>query len=184
VIDEGKMARVISERLARTENPVHRRNLEVLLQHVEGEAERDVEKVMASMAPDPVYRVWGAPPSMSPVGYATVQEFYERRLLEGERFWMEVDIEHLIVDDHAILTDSVLTSAVPGWYLADPASYPFGGLPDVEPDGWYRMRYRMATIWPFVDGLIRGEEGYIFNLDVRPLTPEELASVPSAVVKS
>jgi hypothetical protein len=180
MIDEGKMARTIRARLERTTDPRHRRNLEVLLQHVDGEAERDVEKVMASMAPDPVYRVWGAPESMSPVGWDGVREFYERRLLEGERFWMEVDIEHLVVDDDTILTDSLLTSAVPGWYLADPASYPFGGL-DVDPEGWYRMRYRMATIWPFVDGLIRGEEGYIFNVDVRPLTAAELAQVPRSV---
>jgi SnoaL-like domain len=180
VIDEDKMAHTIAERLERTTNPRHRHNLEALLQHVTGEAERDVDKVMASMAPDPVYRIWGAPESMSPRGFEGVREFYERRLLEGERFWMEVDIEYLVVDDDTILTDSVLTSAVPGWYLADPASYPFGGL-DVDPDGWYLMRYRMATIWPFVDGLIRGEEGYIFNLDVRPLTAEELAQVPEAV---
>ena len=180
MIDEGKMARTIQERLDRTTDPRHRHNLEVLLEHVNGEAERDVEKVMGSMAPDPVYRVWGAPESMSPRGFGGVREFYERRLLEGERFWMEVDIEHLIVDDHAILTDSVLTSAVPGWYLADPASYPFGGL-EVDHDGWYLMRYRMATIWPFVDGSIRGEEGYIFCLDVRPLTDDELAQVPDTV---
>ncbi len=177
MIDEDKMARTIAERLERTTNPTHRRNLEVLLQHVTGEAERDVDKVMASMAPDPVYRVWGAPESMSPKGWDGVRSFYERRLLEGERFFMEVDIEHLIVDDDAILTDSLLTSAVPGWYLAEPASYPFGGL-DVDPDGWYLMRYRMATIWPFVDGLIRGEEGYIFNVDVRPLTRDERAQLP------
>jgi hypothetical protein len=69
---------------------------------------------------------------------------------------------------------------VPGWYLADPTSYPFGGL-DVDKDAWYLMRYRMGTIWPFVDGLIQGEEGYIFNLDVRPLTEDELAQVPAAV---
>ena len=50
------------------------------------------------------------------VGWDGVREFYERRLLEGERFWMEVDIEHLVVDDDTILTDSLLTSAVPGWF--------------------------------------------------------------------
>ena len=39
----------------------------------------------------------------------------------------------------------------------------------------------MATIWQFVDGRIRGEEGYIFNVDVRPLTAAERAELPESV---
>ena len=42
---------------------------------------------MGSMAPDPVYRVWGAGVH-EPKGWDGVRSFYEHRLLEGERlFW-------------------------------------------------------------------------------------------------
>jgi hypothetical protein len=182
MIDEGKMTRAIQARLDQTTNPRHRVNLETLLVHVRGEEDRDVQAVMDSLVSDPVYRIWGAPPSMSPVGLADVRAFYERRLLEGERYLMEVDIEYLVVDDDTILTDSLITSAVPGFYLAEPSSYPFGGL-DVEDEHWYLMRYRMATIWPFEEGRIRGEEGYIFPLDVRPLTEAETAQVVGGVTR-
>lgn len=176
MLDESKMGQTITARLDATINPTHRARLATLLTHVTGEAERDVGKVMSSMAPDPAYRIWGAPESMSPVGRDAVEAFYERRLLDGERFLMQVDIEHLLVDDEAILTDSLITSAVPGYYLAAAESYPFGGL-DAEPELWYLMRYRMATIWPFTEGLIRGEEGYIYPLNIRPLTDTETAEV-------
>lgn len=155
LIDPTKTFRLLEERIAKTTNPRHLVMLRRLLDHAKGEANLDLDLVMSTLAASPRYIAWGAPPDMSPVGRDAVRSFYEDTIVKGGQWFLEFDMDRIVIDDDTIVTEGVLRSLYHG---ADAA---LRGFPVDDQDGFYLLTLRMLIVWPFdAEGFIVGEETY------------------------
>jgi hypothetical protein len=167
-IDVTRTWEKVEERLATETDPILRRNLEVLLEHMKAECTGDLEGLMATVAENASYHAYGAPPEQSPQGKAAVRKFYEDFIASGATK-LEFDIDRLVVDRHCILTEGVMKMAWPGATLAA------RGLPVDDPDAFYLYEARMATLWPFDDdGLVIGEDTYTGGNGFEGITDRKL----------
>jgi hypothetical protein len=153
VIDQHLTWRKVEERLATETDPVLRRNLELLLQHMRAEACLDMESLMATVSEQARYESFGNEPSVLE-GKAAVQKFYEDFAASGAHK-LHLDIDRLVVDRDCILTEGVMRMAYPGRTLA------YRGIEVDDPDAYYLFETNMAILWPIgPDGLFIGEDSY------------------------
>ncbi len=173
LIDRSKTTQLIEQRIAKTTNPRHLLMLNRLLQHATGEVTLDLDLVMSTLTADPRYIAWGAPPDMSPVGRQAVQTFYEETIVKGGEFYLEFDMDRIVVDDDTIVTEGDYRSL---YYGADAAKR---GFPVDDPEGFYLLSLRMLIVWPFdAEGFIRGEETYSAVTTPDFLKKLEVSQVP------
>ena len=154
IIDQYRTWKKVEERLAVESDPILRRNLETLLQHMKAEAALDMDKLMATVSENARYQNF-AQGGAGPVGKAAVQKFYEDFAAGGAEK-LQHDLDRLVVDKHCILTEGVMRMAWPGTTLAAM------GIEVDDPDADYLYETRMAILWPFDDdGLFIGEDSYV-----------------------
>jgi hypothetical protein len=155
IIDPTKTFSLLEERIAKTTNPRHLLMLKRVLDHARGETSLDLDLVMSTLTANPRYVAWGAPADMSPVGRQAVRTFYEETIAKGGQWFLEMDMDRIVVDDDAVVTEGVLRSI---YYGADGAAR---GFPVDDHTGFYLLTLRMLIVWPFdAEGFIKGEESY------------------------
>ena len=153
VIDQSLTWRKVEERLAAESDPVLRRNLELLLQHMKAEAALDMEPLMATVSEHARYENFGAESTVLE-GKAAVRAFYEAFAASGAHK-LQFDIDRLVVDRHCILTEGTMRMAYPGRTLAA------RGIAVDDLDAHYLYETNMAVVWPIgPDGLFIGEDSY------------------------
>jgi hypothetical protein len=179
VIDQSVTWRAAEARLATETDPVLRRNLELLLQHMKAEAALDMDRLMATVSDDARYVAFGAghPPLE---GKAAVRKFYEDFAASGAHK-LQHDITRLVVDRHCIFTDGVMRMAYPGKALAA------RGIEVDDVDAYYLFEAPLAIVWPINpdDGLFIGEDSYVgadgfAGIADRKLEPSDIATVEPA----
>jgi SnoaL-like domain len=155
VIDQNLTWKKAEARLAVETDPVLRRNLELLLQHMKAEATLDLELLMATIAEQAKYHVYTENQTEPQhVGKAAVQKFYEDFAASGAGK-LHHDIDRLVVDRDCILTEGVMRMAYPGRLLAAM------GIPVDDVNADYLYEARMAIVWPIDEhGLFIGEDAY------------------------
>ena len=142
--------------IAAETDPRRRANLETVLSHVAAEVAGDLDRLMATLTPEPVYRIWGASTSPGPQGQAEVREHYRAMFASGKNR-LDFVITRVVADRSAVVTEGRFRFAYPGSVLAGSAS---DGEP-IRPDRWYLTEYQCLVVWPIgPDGLITGEEIY------------------------
>ncbi len=160
----------VKARIECTTNSRHRDQLSQILAHLTGEVEYSVDQLMDSYAvAEPSYVQWSSGVDCGPKTRQGIRDNY-LMAVEAKIMFMEYDIERIVVDDRAVVTD--------GW---ETAVWPreFSGLHESAPSGPYLKRFRMLIIWPFTDdGLLTGEEFYFSGLEgeagLRLLAEEEV----------
>lgn len=175
IIDQSVTFRLIKERIALTSNKRHLKMLEQLLKHAEGEAVADLDAVMETLSVNPSYHSYGSGPNMNPVGRDAVHKFYVEEIVNGGKHYFEYDLDRLVVDDDAIVTEGNFKALYWG-HDAQKA-----GLPADDPESFYLFYVRMLIVWPFdKDANITGEDSY--SAITRPdfLQKIENSQVPSA----
>ncbi len=155
VIDQSVTWRKVEERLAAETDPILRRNLQTVLDHMKAESAGDLDGLLATLADDVHYHAYGAPdPLSSPQGKDGVRAFYERFIGSGAGR-LQLDVDRLVVDRDCVLTEGVMRMAYPGRTLAAM------GIAVDDPDAHYLYEARMATLWPVdADGKVLGEDTY------------------------
>lgn len=154
VIDQHLTWKKVEERLAVETDPVLRRNLELLLQHMKAEASLDMENLMATVSEQARYQSFSGEGSILE-GKAAVQNFYETFAASGA-YKLHLDLDRLIVDKHCILTEGLMRMAYPGRTLQAM------GIAVDNPAAEYLFETHMAIIWPIgPDGLFIGEDSYV-----------------------
>ena len=154
VIDQRVTWAAVEDRLATETDPVLRRNLEVVLQHMKAEAAGDIDGLLETLSPNPSYHAYGGDDASSPQGRDGVRKFYEDFIASGATK-LQFDIDRLVVDKACVLTEGVMRMAWPGATLAA------RGIPVDDVNAYYLYEARMATLWPFDEnGLATGEDTY------------------------
>jgi len=177
VIDPNRTWAKVEERLATETDPVLRRNLETVLEHMKAEAVGDIDGLLATMSDDVAYHAYGSTePLMNPTDTAGVRAFYEAFIASGAT-QLQFEIDRLVVDRDCVLTEGVMRMAYPGRTLAA------RGIVIDDPDAFYLYEARMATLWPMdADGKARGEDTYTGNdgfagIEQRKLRPEDIGTL-------
>ena len=154
--DASRTWRPIAELLERTTNPRHRQMLAMLLQHSKGEVEGDLDAVMGSLAPHPIYKgVRNGGVGPQPEGWDEVKRFYIEEIFGEGRHILESDKFRIIVGDDAIVTEGPMRLFRWGRDLISQ------GVKIDDPEATYLMHATVLIVWPYdAEGRIIGEESY------------------------
>ena len=151
--------RLVQERFERETDPKTRRNLELVLEHMQSEAKGDIEGVVATLCDKPKYIAHDIPdePTMNPDGSKdAVRAFYDLSIIQTGAHQLELNCDRVIADQESVMTEGVMKMAYPGKTLA------LMGVEVDDPDAYYLYQTRMSVVWP-VDpesGMLNGEETY------------------------
>ena len=110
---QSTMWQAIEERLAITTNPRHRAMLEVVIADAQAEADRSVERLMATLVDDPQYHFWVGGRDVGPKGRTAVVAYYEQFVGSGGAVF-ESPKDRVVVDDHNVVSEAEVRNVVPG----------------------------------------------------------------------
>jgi hypothetical protein len=155
IIDQSVTFRLMKKRIAQTSNERHLKMLKQLLKHAEGEAAADLDSVMETLGANPAYHSFGGGAHMNPVGRDAVLKFYIEEVIGGGKHFFEYDLDRLVVDDDAIVTEGNFKAL----YWGHDAKR--DGFPVDDPEAFYLLHVRMLIVWPYdEDANIIGEDSY------------------------
>jgi hypothetical protein len=146
----------------RTTNPLHQRNLDVVIKHMKAEARCDVQGVLDTLIDKPEYK-WHsdrANPDLNPKGTKqAVADFYDMWIVQTGAHRLEWDLTRIMVTDDEVLTEGVMKVAFPGKTLLT-----LGFAAD-DPDAYYLAQGITTVVWPVdrATGLLVGEEVYDYD---------------------
>jgi hypothetical protein len=172
VVDQALVVRQLAEKIHKTDNPRHKKMLELIQQHAVAEASGSLEGLMATLGKNPAYHFFEMQGDTGPKGRDGIAEYY-RNFVASKAHIFEYDCQRIVVDDEYVITEAIIRLVQPGTLLA---SSPMAGMADIDPAQHYLLTLRNLVIWPFDENLmIVGEDSYGGGpVEIRPLAEEEL----------
>jgi hypothetical protein len=147
----------LEERKRALTDPQRIAEMDLLIEHLVAEEERDLPRTMATLSPRGSYHSWGGPGSYT----ASVPEqggIYQSVLdASPNTFNLAMEIERCFSGPDGVCLDGVLhkqasADEVAGMGLALPEG--------ADPDGDFVVSRRMALFVSYLDGLMAGEDMY------------------------
>jgi hypothetical protein len=154
-----------------------RHALELVGRHVVAEVAGDIDGVLATLVPEPVYRVWGASSSAGPVGADQVRGFYESLVGSGKNR-LDYVLTRVVADATSVVTEGEFHHVYEGSTIVGRVQVVDGQEP--QPGHWYHVAYQCLVVWPVSDdGLLLGEDIYAGDAPrvVAEIQPEELSQL-------
>jgi len=185
-LDQSKMWQALEQRLAATDNPRHRTMLEVVIEHARAEADRSVERLMATLVDAPEYHFWMGGRDIGPKGQQRVHDYYVDFVAGGGAVF-ESPKDRVVVDDHNVVSEAEVRNLVPG-PVAQRRGY---RVPDDS--GHYLVRFRNVVFFEFAADPTKalGEDSYttmdpdaferVADADLPPAYLEYLAELSRTV---
>jgi hypothetical protein len=171
--DPSRGWEALEARLARTESPRQRQMLETVIEHVKAEADQSLERLMATLVPDPQYHFWVGGKDVGPKGHQAVRDYYATFVASGGAIF-QTPKDRIVVDDDNLAYEGTISNIVPG-RVAKARGY------NIDDEGaHYLVRFRNVVFWSFDDeGLATGEDSYtaIDPDDFERLDPSDLPQV-------
>ena len=158
-INPNKTWQLVEQRFEAEVDPVVKKNLGLVLQHMKAEAQGDIEGVVATLCDSPKYITYSSLDDevLNPnTDKDAIRAFYNRTIGVTRAHQLELDCDRVIADQHSVVTEGDYQQAYPGDILQAM------GVEVDDPDAHYVYQTRMSIVWP-VDpgsGMLRGEEVY------------------------
>jgi hypothetical protein len=150
----------IEARMASEKDPRCLQLLEQVRDHMRHEIRGELPGLMATLIDEPRYHIWGVPVEGGPKGRAAVEQFYSQ-MIEGGGNWFHFEIERIVVDHDAVITEGQMRQRVPGDAIAASGVLEVDGEP-VDPMANYVSIGQIVTVWPAAeDGRLIGEDIYL-----------------------
>jgi hypothetical protein len=169
--------RQLQDRIAKVQSPRQRKMLEVFSEHTEAEVAGELDRLMATMSPDPVFHVYHGGADIGPKGWDAVKAMYVDMFATCTNF-MEIDYQRIIVDDDALFAEFKQRKILPGHNFAGgayaEALRTIGQSADIA--AAYLTQGRAIVIVPF-DAQCRmmGEDAFSSGaMAIRKLEDEEI----------
>jgi hypothetical protein len=158
-LDPNLTWKLVEERFDAETDPRRKRNLELVLEHMQAEARADIEGVVATLTEKPRYILHSNPedPVLNPAGSKdAVRAFYDATIVQTGAHHLEFDCDRVIVDEDSVFTEGRMRMAYPGKILHAM------GLTVDDPDAYYLSESRMGIVWPYdpAEDRLTGEEVY------------------------
>jgi hypothetical protein len=136
-------------------SPERAANVELRLEHIRAEKAQDVDRIMAHMTDDVLFRRFGAVGNMAEtMNYDDIRAMFTRAFATG---WpeFEMDTERFVVTDDMVLEDGDM------YMTLDPAALALRtDVPDDVGEGKLLVTYRLAVFFEFRDGKMCREDTY------------------------
>ncbi|MFL0181032.1 MULTISPECIES: nuclear transport factor 2 family protein [unclassified Mycobacterium] len=175
VIDPSRTWAPLEKRLAETTNERHRAALQVVIEHMKGEASPDLDQVMGTLSAEPDYHFWMGGQDVGPKTTEGVHTYYTNFMATRTNV-LEFAIDRLVVDDDCVVTEGDMKQLYPG-ALATAIL----GVEVEDPDADYLVVYRQVLLWPLdASGKIVGEDSYFAG--VRSVTPVAREDLPQSYI--
>lgn len=157
--------------IAATTDDRVRHALQHVADHVVAEVAGDIDSVLATLVPEPSYRIWGASDSTGPVGSTQVRAFYDNLVGTGKNR-LDYELTRVVADASAVVTEGRFHHVFDGASLLGRINA------DVRPEGWYHVAYQALVVWPIdsASGLLAGEDIYAGEppVMIREIDPADL----------
>lgn len=141
--------------------PWHQQMARVVREHYRAEIVGDLEAIMATLAPDPVYRFYGSRlfPAIEIDTTEQARAMYGSIIDMGYAPAGALDDQRWAFGDWGVVLQGVPTTVVPGLFLAE-------NNPDIDPDKAYEITYQIIQTHDFdpAVGLMAGEIVYFGEL--------------------
>lgn len=174
VIDPSNTWAPLEQRLAVTTNDRHRAVLEVVIEHMKGEAAPDLERVMGTLSAEPDYHFWMGGQDVGPKTTGGVRTYYLNFMATNTNV-LEFEIDRLVVDDDCLVIEGDMKQLYPGAQTA------ILGLEVDDPAADYLVVYRQCLLWPMdAGGKIIGEDSYFGG--VRSVTKVAREDLPQQYI--
>lgn len=161
----------------------HKVVLGIVLEHavLESETVWDVDQIMTTLVPEPVYHIWVNGTDVGPKGAEAVRSFYGEAVRSRATF-MEFDAERVVVDDNCAVLEGFVKHVCPGALAASLGMGIEDSDAEFDPEAVYLVVYRNLTVIPVnEDGLMEGEDVYISGpTSFRKLSREEETAAMAA----
>ena len=158
--DPERSWKPLEERLERETDPRCRRLLEQVRDHMRTEIHGELDPLMDTLTDAPRYHLWGFPVEAGPKGRDAVREFY-RSMIEGGGHRFHFDIQRIVVDHDAVVTEGEMHQRMSGIALTAGGVEQVDGE-DVDPEANYLSTTQIITVWPAAeDGRLIGEDIYL-----------------------
>jgi hypothetical protein len=152
--DQSLTWRELEARLAKTTNLRHREMIKTVIEHGRAEAAFELDRLMATLSPDPEYHFWSNGRDLGPKGYEAVESYY-KNLVGSSGAFLEARNPRIVVDDNNVVTEYTFRQIIPGSVAAA------RGYVVSDPNGHYIVVFRSLNLWPFNDaGELTGEDVY------------------------
>lgn len=161
--DVTVLSKAYEERFNATSNARHRQIIGTLLEHIRTEAACDLDGVMATLSPEPIFHHWwGYPNESGARGYDAVRARYAAMFERGGLGNMRMTTHRFVVDDDATYDQFTITRIVP-WWMAKESGYEID-----DESGHYAVHHDLVAVVPYdADGLMIGELSYGSSHDPR-----------------
>ena len=182
-VDTDKMVRVLDAKIAATANERHRRNLEIVREHMHRERLFDLDGVVGTLSPEANYKLWVDGVDVGAKGLPAIREWYADTNIRRHRtFVIEYDLERVVVDDDVVVTEGQMNVVVDAAYVSEVLGI------ECDPDDIMLHSFRQIVFWPVdADSKLLGEEfytnGYGNPKALRKLAPDEVPGDWHALVK-
>ena len=161
----------LRDRAAETENPLHKRLVQAVADHMEAEIKARFEPLMATLTAEPVYHFWRLGPGNATLqGYDEVAAFYQNMFAHnGQQF--QVVAERILVDDGGVVTEGKVRSVYKANALAEMGVTTVADQPISSHELWL-SNTQLITVWPTApDGKLMGEDIYFGEDPMSTLQP-------------
>jgi hypothetical protein len=156
VIIKDRSWQLLEERTRAEESPRVRAHIALVVEHIRAEAAGDIDRVMATLAPDPTYIFFDGSTleTLTYRGLAEVRRFYEQfqASVSPDR---ELAVDQITADEGCVVTALTTKTPMYGRALA------VVNMKVDDPDALYLRKGRSTVVWPFdANGLLLGEHVY------------------------
>lgn len=157
IFDPDRSWEALERRMETETDPRRRALLAQVRDHMRTEIKGQLEPLMATLTDEPRYHFHGLGFDMGPKGREAVHDFY-RDMIEGGGNRFMFDIQRIVVDDHAVVTEGFMRTSTRGADLLASGVTEVEGSP-VESDADYIAESLILTVWPADDeGRLIGED--------------------------
>ena len=140
----------LEKRIAQETDPVCRRLLEEVRNHLREEISGQLDPLMDTLIEDPQYHFRGMMPDGGPKGREAVHSFYDAMIKgQGNRFQFE--IERIFVDHGGVVTEGKMRQTIGGADVIAAGTTEIDGEP-VDENETYLSENHLLTVWPAGEG--------------------------------
>ena len=168
----------LREKADQTDNATHKTLLLEVANHMEAEITGQLEPLMATLDPNPIYHFWRVGgENMILQGYEAVAGFYSNMFATGGQQF-QVVCDRIFVDDTGVITEGQVRQV----YKAEALSaMGLTHAPNAElssSDLWM-SHAQLITVWPrAADNKLRGEDIYFGEDPMQTLVPIQASDLP------
>jgi hypothetical protein len=168
---------------AKLQSARQRQMIEMYIEHTTAEVGSDIDRLMATMNPDPHFHIWVGGSDVGPKGWDGVRAMYLQMFATRANYF-EIDIQRLVIDDDCLVKEYIQRTLHPGTnFVGGPWADTLRAQgEEVDPSAYYLTEGRVLITIPFdAQCRILGEDGFTSGRSlVRKFSDRELPEDYSA----